>query len=182
MPGNAFIKFTNSDGQSIPGESLQASHPAAKGWLEIGDWSWDIGAETNYLKGTGAAVGVATPGTFKFSHIFDKSSPALMRNIVQGTWFASVVVHMLKSTGAKDGNPEVYFGIKVTNAFITKVSSRGGEDGTISQDVEFVFKAIALGYKQQAITGKLGNIMPFGWDIASKTMNSGVALGLDASD
>lgn len=183
MPGNAFIKFTNSEGKFIPGESLQSSHPAAKGWLEISDWSWDIEAETNFLKGTGAAVGVATPGVFQFTHTFDKSSPAIMKNIVLGTAFSTVVVHMLKSTGAKDGKPEVFFGVKVTDAFVSKVSSKGGEDGGITQDVEFVFKAIALGYKQQANTGKLGNIMPFGWNIATKTMTSGVTLGLDpASD
>lgn len=188
MPGNSFIKFTNASGDTIKGESLQASHPASKGWLEVSDWSWDIEAETNFLKGTGAAVGVATPGVFQFTHTFDKSSPAIMKNIVLGTAFKTVVVHMLKSTGKSDGQPEVYFGIKCSDVFVTKVSSKGGEDGGISQDVEFVFKAIALGYKQQGEKdakdpGALSKtIRPFGWNVATKEMGAGYVVALDASD
>ncbi len=118
MPGNAFIKFT-ANGAFIPGESLQATHPASKGWLEINDWGFDVEAETNFLKGMGASVGVATPGVFNFTHTFDRSSPVIMQKIVMGTAFNTVVVHMLKSTGAKDGRPEVFFGLKMTAAFIT---------------------------------------------------------------
>jgi type VI secretion system secreted protein Hcp len=182
MPGNAFIRFKTgpNTGDVVIGESLQETHPASAGWCEISDWSWEIEAETNFLKGTGAAVGVATPGVFNFSHSFDKSSPTIMKNIVLGTSFKNVTVHMLKSTGAKDGKPEVYFAAKVVDAFITKVSSKGGEDGAITQEVEFVFKGIAIGYKKQENTGLLATaIMPFGWNIAEKTMKPGIDLKLD---
>ncbi len=148
MPGNSFITFT-ANGASIPGESLQATHPASKGWLEISDWGFDVEAETNFLKGTGASIGVATPGVFNFSHSFDRSSPTIMQNIVKGTSFNTIVVHMLKSTGASDGKPEVFFGVKMSDGFITKVSSKGGEDGAVTQEVEFVFKAIQIAYKKQ---------------------------------
>lgn len=179
MPGNAFIKFKNDAGD-VKGESLQETHTAEKGWCEVSDWSWDIESETNFLKGTGASVGVATPGTVSFTHSFDKSSPVIMKNIVLGTSFKFVTVHMLKSTGAADGKPEVFFALKCKDAFITKVSSKGGEDGAISQDVEFVFKAIAVGYKKQLNTGKLDtSIKPFGWDVAAKTMTPGIDLKLD---
>ena len=187
MPGNTFIKFVN-DGKTIPGESLQATHPASAGWLEISDWGFDVEAETNFLKGMGAAVGVATPGVFNFTHSFDRSSTVIMANIVKGTSFNTVVVHMLKSIGDKDGKPAVYFGVKMTDGFITKVSSKGGEDGVVTQDVEFVFKAIEIGYKRQLNTqsggagkpGTLeGKIRNFGWDIASKKIGSGIALALD---
>jgi type VI secretion system secreted protein Hcp len=181
MPGNAFMKFTNNAGQVIVGESPQKGHEGAKGWIEINDWSWDIESGTNFLKGTGASIGVATPGTFSFTHTFDKSSPSIMTNIVMGTSFATVVVHMLKSTGEKSGQPEVYFGVKIVDAFITKVSSKGNDEGSITQDVEFVFKSIAMAYKQQLNTGKLGSIMPFGWDIAQKTMTPGITLALNAA-
>jgi len=180
MPGNAFILFKNSDGTISTGSSMQSTHPSSAGWLEITDWNWDIEAETNFLKGTGASVGVATPGTFGFSHSFDRSSPNIMNYIVLGTAFKSVVLHMLKSTGAADGAPEVFFGFKIADAFITKVSSKAGEDGAITQDVEFVFKAIALGYKQQLNTGKLdATIRPFGWNVATKTTTAGFVVALD---
>lgn len=180
MPGNAFIKFLTQKDTLIQGESLQDTHPASAGWLEINDWGWDIEAETNFLKGTGAAVGVATPGVLNFSHSFDKSSPIIMQNIVLGTSFKHVVIHMLKSTGAEDGKPEVFFSLKVKDAFITKVSSKGGEDGAVTQDVEFVFKAVAIGYKKQENSGDLDKtIRPFGWNIADKTMTAGFIASLD---
>ena len=68
MPGNAFIRFVKGGASPIIGESMQASHPGSKGWCEISDFSMDIESETNYLKGTGASVGVATPSTFSFTH------------------------------------------------------------------------------------------------------------------
>jgi len=185
MPGNSFIKFKTGSGTGdiVVGESLQDTHPGSSGWCEISDWSWDIEAETNFLKGTGAAVGVATPGVVSFTHSFDKSSPTIMKNIVLGTSFKNVTIHMLKSTGATDGKPEVYFALKVVDAFITKVSSKGGEDGAISQDVEFVFKGIAIGYKKQENTGKLAEQpVEFGWNVAEKTDTPKIDLKLKNTD
>jgi type VI secretion system secreted protein Hcp len=181
MPGNAFIKFkTATGGAPVPGESVQDSHPGASGWCEISDWGWDIESETNFLKGTGAAVGVATPTALNFTHSFDKSSPLIMKNIVLGTSFGSATIHMLKSTGAADGKPVVYFGVKCTDVFIIKVASKGNEDGSITQDVEFVFKAIAVGYKRQLNKGGLEEVPKlFGWNIAEKTLASGIDLKLD---
>ncbi|MDP9901045.1 Hcp family type VI secretion system effector [Variovorax ginsengisoli] len=188
MPGNAFIKFA-SDGKVIPGESLQSTHLASKGWLEISDWGFDVEAGTNFLKGTGASVGVAKPSVFSFTHNFDRSSPVIMKNIVLGTSFNTIVLHMLKSTGASDGKPEVFFGVKMTDGFITKIASKGGNDGAVTQDVEFVFKAIQIGYKRQLNaeaggTGKPGTleakIREFGWNVAASTLQSGITLNLKA--
>ncbi len=165
MPGNAFIKFKGVD----KGESMAETHPGKSGWNEITDWSWDIEAETSFLKGSGAAVGKPTPGTFSITHPYDTASPAIMNRIVLGTHFAEVQVVMLKQTGAADGKGEIYFGVQMRSVFITKVSSKGGEDGSVTQDVEFVFKDIALGYRPQKQDGGLDVQMNFGWDIAKMT-------------
>jgi type VI protein secretion system component Hcp len=42
MPGNAFIKFDG--GAPMKGESQQVGHEGDKGWIEMGDWSWDVEA------------------------------------------------------------------------------------------------------------------------------------------
>lgn len=164
MPGNAFIWF---DGVT-PGESTHDSHPGSGGWNEINDWSWDIEADTSFLKGSGAAVGKPTPGNFSVSKPYDLASPVIMSKIVQGTSFATVRVAMLKQTGAADGKGEVYFAATFHNVFITKVSSKGGEDGAVTQDIEFVFKDVAFGYIPQQDTGGLdqGKQKFFGWDVA----------------
>lgn len=170
MPGNAFIKF---DGVS-PGESTHESHPGSAGWNEFTDWSFDIEADTSFLKGSGAAVGKPTPGSFSVSKPYDKASPVIMTKIVQGTSFSKVNVVMLKQTGAADGKGEVYFAATFHNVFVTKVSSKGGEDGSVGQDIEFVFKDVAFGYKPQKNEGGLDAPIFFGWDI-SKMKTDGVA-------
>nr|WP_316643683.1 type VI secretion system tube protein Hcp [uncultured Roseateles sp.] len=169
MPGNAFIKFT-ADSGTIPGESLQKGHTGKDGWIEIGDWSWDIEAETSFLKGTGAAVGKPTPGTMSFSHYYDKSSPVIMKMIVQGTHFKTAQIDMCKQTGS--GTPEIYFQMVAAEVFITKVSSKGGEDGAVNQDVEMVFKSVKFGYKRQTNDGKLGATVEFAWNIAEMTTDA----------
>ena len=181
MPGNAFIKFTRTDGGTCDGESLQESHPAKSGWLEITDWSWDIEAETNFTKGTGAAVGKATPGTLSFTHAYDKSSPLILQNIVRGTHFKTLQIDMLKQTGDSSGKPQVYFQLIASSVFITKVSSKGGEDGAITQDVDCVFKEVNLGYKRQNNNGTLATSVPFGWNIAEMNFNVSSAVKLQIS-
>lgn len=171
MPGNAFIKF---DGIT-KGESTHITNNGENGWIEISDWSWDIEADTSYLKGAGAAVGKPQPGTLSFSHYYDKSSPVIMKKIVQGKHFPKVYIVMLKQTGSEDGQGEPYFAITVDEAFITKVSSKGSEDGSVTQDVEMVFKVIAVGYKAQELKGGMLEKAPsdFGWDIG-KMQTEGV--------
>jgi type VI secretion system secreted protein Hcp len=160
MPGNAFICF---DDTIKTGESLHESHPGSKGWIEISDWSWDIEADTSFLKGGGASVGKPTPGTLSFSHYYDLASPVIMTRIVQGTHFKNAHIVMLKQTGGEKG--EVYFGLDLSEVFITKVSSKGGEDGSVTQDVECVFKIAAIGYKKQKSDGSLDKQVDFVWDI-----------------
>lgn len=161
MPGNAFINF----GDDVPkGESTHESNPGSAGWIEISDWSWDIEADTSFLKGAGAAVGKPQPGSFSISHYYDKSSPVIMKKICQGTHFAKVRIQMLKQVGGDKGEP--YFGITMEEVFITKVSSKGAEDGSVTQDVEFVFKTCAIAYKPQKETGgELDTQIDFVWDI-----------------
>lgn len=170
MAGNSFIKF---DG--VPdGESLQKGHEGSKGWIEISDWNWEIEAEHSVTKGTGAAVGKPMPGVLSITHYFDNASPVIMNRIVQGTHFPQIWIHMLKSTGSSAG-PEIYIEIVVTEAFVTKVSTKGGEDGAINQDVDFVFKQIHVGYKPQDNKGKLEAAIDFDWSVKdNKAATTGV--------
>jgi type VI secretion system secreted protein Hcp len=161
MPGNAFIKFTGPD---LKGESQQEGHAGADGWIEIGDWGWDIEAEASHLKGTGAAVGKPQPGNFTWSHFYDKSSPTLMANIVQGSSFAQAQIDILKSTGGK--KPEIFLQIIAKDVFIAKVGTKGGDDGSVNQDIEMVFKDVGIAYKRQQNDGKLAAAIDFRWNIA----------------
>jgi type VI secretion system secreted protein Hcp len=167
MPGNAFIQFRKEDGGQAPGESQQIGHLGSGGWIEIGDWSWDVEAEASHLKGTGAAVGKPSAGVLSFSHYYDKSSPVLMQFIVKGTHFKYARIDMLKQTGKEQ--PELFLQFGFKNVFITKVASKGGEDGAVTQDVEFVCKEVALAYKRQNNKGTLEAAKFFNWNIAEMT-------------
>ncbi|SEK22351.1 type VI secretion system secreted protein Hcp [Roseateles sp. YR242] len=167
MPGNAFIRFEKNDGGLAPGESQQAGHPGSGGWIDLGDWSWSAEAEASHLKGTGAAIGKPSAGALSISHFYDKSSPVLLQFIVRGVHFKTVTIDMLKQSG-KD-QPELFFQLICKDAFITKVSSSAGEDGTVNQEVEFVFKQIALGYKRQNSDGSLAAAQFFRWNVAEMT-------------
>jgi type VI secretion system secreted protein Hcp len=171
MPGNAFITFFDDKGKmAATGESQQKGHEGEKGWIEIGDWSWDVEAEASHLKGTGAAVGKPTPGAFSWSHFYDKSSPTIMQTIVKGTHFDKAQIDLLKQTG-KD-MPEIFMQIIMRNVFITKVGSKGGEDGQVSQDIEMTFNKIGLCYKKQLNTGALSTKKDFRWNVSEMTLES----------
>jgi type VI secretion system secreted protein Hcp len=169
MPGNTFINF----GSDVPiGESLQKSHPGTSGWIEIDSWNWEIEAEHSVTKGTGASVGKATPGVLSISHYFDISSTTLLQKMVAGKHFPVITIEMLKTTGGDTGAPEVFFQCKVTEAFVTKVTTKAGDDGAMDQDVDFVFKEIFLGYKPQDNTGKLETAIPFEWSVKTNTLTT----------
>lgn len=169
MPGNAFLKFITADGKQLTGESLQTGHTGADGWVEIGDWSWEITSETSFDKGTGASVGKPMAGELSFKHYYDKSSPVIFKNILLGTHFKTARIDMLKQTGNEDG-PEIYFTLQAGHVFITEVANSGGEDGQVNQDVKMVFKEIAIGYKKQENDGKLeGKAIEFKWNIAGQS-------------
>ena len=175
MPGNTFVQFVANGSTIIAGESLQDGHDGAKGWNEISDWSWDIEAETNFLKGTGASIGKPTAGVLSFTHTYDKSSPVLMQYILKGAHFSKMIIHMLKQTGNEKGMPELYFQLNAKDVFITKVSSKGGEDGAVTQDIEVVFKSVTMGYRAQGNDGKLSQKdRTFKWNIAVMDQATGL--------
>ncbi|MDP9901044.1 type VI secretion system tube protein Hcp [Variovorax ginsengisoli] len=164
MSGNSFILFGAAD---VPeGESPQSVRSGAKGWIEISDWSWNIEADHSNLSGTGAAVGKPKPGALTITHSWDTSSAAILTKIVQGKSFAKVYVDMLKMTGGDKA--EQFFQIAMASVFITKVSTRGSEDGRVMQDVDMVFKEVSVGYKAQNNDGTLVSAeLSFPWSIAT---------------
>ncbi len=164
MPVNAFMKFSNE----AKGESKQTGYLGNDGWFEIQGWDWEIEAESSWTKGGGASVGKANPGKLSFEHYFDKSSAAIMRFIVQGKSFDTADLHMCKTTGKP--TPEMYFHMHMKNAYITKASHSGTEEGNVTQKIECVFKEVHIEYKPQLDTGKLDSGMKFHWHIPAGTV------------
>jgi type VI secretion system Hcp family effector len=161
MAGNAFIALTAASGKVL-GEATQTNHVDQ---VEIGDFSWEVTSDTSFTKGGGASVGKATPGVCTWKHFYDTASPMIMLNCVQGTTFSTVVLYMCKNTG--NATPDVYFTMTMSMCYITKATIEAGEDGSVNQGVEMVFKNCKIEYKKQLNdTGKLDTTpKSFTWDI-----------------
>ena len=178
MAVNTFIRFESKPGTPIQGEGFQKGHDGAGGWIECEDWSWDVESATSFTKGTGASVGKPVPGALSFSHNYDKSSPTIMQMIVKGTHFALMQIDMLKTDGGDEG-PKLFFQVKAKDVFITKVTSKGSGDGSVTQDIECVFKEIVIGYKMQKNDGTVDStVRDFKWNIAAMNASPTVALAM----
>lgn len=167
MPGNAFIQFNTYEGTFPLGESEEKGHEGDKGWIEIADWDWEVTSDSSAGKGTGSSVGKAATEGFNFTHFYDKSSSVLMAMIVMGKNFEAVTIDMLKQVGS--GTPELFLQITARDVMITKVSTKGGEDGSVTQDVSFTFKQVALGYKKQKDEGSLAAAKFARWNLSEQT-------------
>lgn len=159
MPVNAFMKFSNE----AKGESRQKGFEGKDGWFEIQSWDWEIEAESSWTKGGGASVGKPNPGKMNFEHYFDSASPAIMVFICKGKSFDQAELNMCKTTGG--AVPEQYFKMIMKNAYITKVSNSGTEEGNVTQKIECVFKEVFIEYKAQGNDGKLLAPMKYHWNI-----------------
>lgn len=172
--GVSFIRFFKN-GAPIPGESFHKSYPSKDGWIEIGDFSWDVESEHKHT-GTGLAVGRAKPGNFTFTHNFDRSSPALLQNMIRGTHFDLIELDMCKVTG--DETPKCYFRLSGVYFFVTKVSSKGDDGGQITQDVEGTLKQIQIDYGRQQPNGQIKDAgVPFIYNFAEQSGVLGLASG-----
>ena len=182
MALTALLKISGASGESRlsttedPNAGGKVSNGSYKGWIELQGWDWDVEAETSWTKGGGASVGKPNPGKMNWEHYFDTSSTVIMGYICTGKAFPKVELQMMKTTGS--ATPETYYTMTMEGAFITKVSNKGGEDGSVSQDVEMVYKQIILGYKQQKNDGKLGGTKPFAWNIGTMNKTTTVKLSI----
>jgi len=161
MAVNAFVTFYDK----ADGESIQKGKEK---WVEIKGWAWDVDAETSWSKGGGASVGKPNPGKMSIEHYFDTASTVILGYICSGKAFPKVQLEMMKTTGR--GTPETYFTMTMEDAFITKVSNSGTEEGVVVQRFEMVFKTVKIEYKpQDSKTGALGPVKTYNWDIPAGT-------------
>jgi type VI secretion system secreted protein Hcp len=161
MATNAFISFFDK----AAGESIQRGKEK---WIQIQGWDWEVDAESSWTKGGGASVGKPNPGKLRFQHHFDTASTVMLGFMCTGKAFPKAQLDMMKTTGKS--SPETYFSMTMEGIFMTKIENSGTEDGTVIQNVEFVFKTVKIEYKpQNAKDGTLGAVRTYNWDIPAGT-------------
>ena len=145
---NAYLK---SD--ALTGESVQVDHV---GEIEVADWSWEASR-------AGGRVAVSD---LSFSKSVDTSSTQLFSYLTSGAAIPSAKILAVKPTGA--ARPEVYYRLCMTGVRVTSISSKGGEDGTVHEDVTLSFATIVESYRRQNADGTLAPAVFAGWDLINK--------------
>lgn len=160
-----FIQFTDSSGTALKGGSVDKNHP---GWSEVDHWSWQVTAETTYLKGSGAAVGKPQPGPFSWTQSVDAVYPRLFTQLVKGTSSKTVTLDVVTGLGGKA--PESFFSMVFSDVFYTKLAVAGSAAGQLGLNGEFVFKQMSMSYKPvDPASGKLGQAVTASWNVATNT-------------
>jgi type VI secretion system secreted protein Hcp len=146
--GNTFLK---SD--ALTGESVQVDHA---GEIEVGDWSLEASR----------AGGRVTVNELRLSKSVDTSSTQLFSYLTSGAAIPSAKILMLKQTGA--ARPEVYYRLCMTGVRVTSISTKGGEDGHVSEDVTLSFATVVESYRRQNPDGSLAPAVFAGWDLINR--------------
>jgi len=148
------IKFTGVEGES--------THKDHKGEIEVLSWNWTVTNDGGSSAG-GSGKGKATPGDFRFTHLYDKSSPVLSKYCASGKHFAEV-----KLTSRKAGEGQKDFLVTTfKEAFVKSVQPSGSAGGDIVETVIFSYKQIDFAYKAQDDKGGLTGEVKFGWNNAT---------------
>jgi type VI secretion system secreted protein Hcp len=154
--------FLKLDG--VEGESKDKKHPKE---IDVLAWSWGMSNSGSAHVGGGAGVGKANVQDVSVTKYVDSSSPFLMLACCDGKHYDNAVLTVRKAGGDA---PVEYITIKMTEVFITSVSTggSGGED-RLTENVSLNFGKVHLDYKPQGPKGAGETAIPFTWDIAANT-------------
>ena len=152
--------FPEIDG--VKGESKDKTHAKQ---IDVLSWSWGMSNHGKTHVGSGGGSGKVNVQDVSLTKYVDSSSPNLMLACCNGEHFDSAVLTVRKAGGKE---PVEYVQIKMTEVFITSVSTGGSEgEERLTENVSLNFAKVELDYIPQDDKGRPGTKMPFGWDIAA---------------
>jgi type VI secretion system secreted protein Hcp len=162
MAIDTFLYFTGADnnGVTVKGESTDSKYKD-KSAIEIFSWSW--GASNPVTIGSssaGSGAGKVSLSSLSVSKKVDTASPMLFLSCCQGGHFPKVNLEVRKS-GTAGSDP--YMILEMGEVFIESLSaSASSEEGT--ETVSMAFGNIVFKYAPQDAGGKIGTLIPAGWD------------------
>ena len=157
MAVDMFLKINGVDG-----ESKDKSHPME---IDVLAWSWGTSNSGSAHVGGGAGAGKVNVQDISVTKWVDSSSPSLINACCSGDHYDEANLVIRKAGGA---SPVEYLKIKLTEVFITSVSTggSGGED-RLTENVALNFSKFQLFYTPQDAKGAAGTTIPCGWDISA---------------
>ncbi len=158
MAYDAFLKL---DG--VTGETTDSKMTGA---MEIYSFSW--GASNPVTVGsatTGSGAGKVSLSSFNCMKKIDSASPNLLKNCCIGDHFKTGSVMLRKSGGTQ----AVYLQYDMTEVYVEsyQISGSTGGDDTPTESVSFTSSSITMKYTPQLATGKMGTMVPAGWNVTT---------------
>jgi type VI secretion system secreted protein Hcp len=158
--------FLTMDG--IKGESEKKG---AEGWIEIFSFSNGASNPSSVAFGTGSGAGKVDISSLSLQKQLDKASPELFKSCCMGTHFKKGAMIVREATGGD--TTQVYYQYDLTEVFVDSISWGGAAGGgKPSESVSLSAKSWTITYWPQDSTGKLGDKIPFGWDVSKNTKAS----------
>jgi len=157
MAVDMFLKIAGVDG-----ESKDKVHPME---IDVLAWSWGCSNSGSAHVGGGAGAGKVNVQDISVTKWVDSSSPSLVLACCSGDHYDEANLVIRKAGGS---SPVEYLKIKLTEVFITSVSTggSGGED-RLTENVSLNFSKFQLFYTPQDAKGAAGTPIPAGWDISA---------------
>jgi type VI secretion system secreted protein Hcp len=157
MAMDMFLKLGDIKGESRDKESSKV------GTIDVLAWSWGLSNSGTAHVGTGAGAGKVNVQDLSLTKYLDSASPSLILACCNGKHFPEATLSVRKA----GETPLVYLVIKMTEVMVTAVSTggSGGED-RLTENVTLNFAKVEVSYTPQDATGKAGNPIPVGWNIA----------------
>ena len=155
MAVDMFLKI-----DTVDGESRDSKHSKE---IDVLAWSWGMSNSGSAHVGGGAGAGKVNVQDLSVTKYVDSSSPKLMKACADGSHFDEATLTVRKA----GGNPVEYIKVKMTEVFVTSVSTggSGGED-RLTENVSLNFAKVNVDYTPQDAKGAAGTAIPFGWNIA----------------
>jgi type VI secretion system secreted protein Hcp len=163
VPFDAFMKLVGAGGQSVAGESQDASH---RNEIELSGYNISaVHPVTQTSASGGAGAGKATFNDFSFTTPVSRVSPLLFQACAQGTRFSEAIVTLRKAgPGGKAG---LEF-LRITmGAVLVSHFNTGGPigDDLPHDEVHLSYGKIQFQYVPQRPDGSPDRPVAAGWDV-----------------
>lgn len=136
-----------------------------EGQVALNSFQWSVTADTSWVKGSGAAVGKATPGAVSWNQGWDSSISTIYTDMFGGKSVSTATIEMVPNSGAS--KPVAGFSTKMDNVLVTEVSknlSSGYTVSSVAKTMQFTYNPAAWGDK--------GSEIKLNWDIATHSSNT----------
>lgn len=131
---------------TIAGKNGQNGNPCV---FEVEDYSFDIEQTLSIGSATGGAgSGKVTFNPFSITKRVDSSSPIFFHDLVTGTHYNTVVLHMRKAGGTQEGGS--FFDVFTFKLVALKTISWAHDDESPKETITFEYGGLQVLYQQQS--------------------------------